>query len=226
MAPGTTAGPLLDEPVLDLTARPPAVPPGSAEGPSPLGSPPRKEPVIGNACLGMLMFLAFEAMFFGGLIGAFLVFRLSSLDWPPPGQPTLPVGVTWVTTVSLLWSGRTMQRALRAIRGGSRSGLVRGLGLTAGLGTIFLVVQGSEWVRLVRFGLTLQSSTYGATFYTLIGCHGLHVLGAVVWLLTVLLQAKRGRFSPERHVGIQLCRMYWLFVVGLWVVLFPLVYLM
>jgi heme/copper-type cytochrome/quinol oxidase subunit 3 len=174
----------------------------------------------------MLMFLAFETMFFGGLVGAFLVFRLASPSWPPPGEPYLPIAVTWVNTGVLLWSGLTMRRAHRAIREGSRARLIRGLGLTAILGTVFLAVQGSEWVRLVRFGLTLRSGTYGATFYTLIGCHGLHVLGAVVWLLLVLLLAGRGRFSAERHVAVQLCTIYWMFVVGLWLVLFPLVYLM
>jgi cytochrome c oxidase subunit 3 len=174
----------------------------------------------------MLMFLAFEAMFFAGLLGAFLVFRLASTTWPPPGEPYLPIGVTWINTGILVASAYTMRRAHRGIRDGNRAGLVRGLGLTTLLGTTFLAVQGGEWIRLVRFGLTLQSSTYGATFYTLIGCHGVHVLAAVLWLGAVLLLATRGRFSPERHVGVQLCKMYWMFVVGLWLVLFPPVYLM
>ena len=171
------------------------------------------------------MFLAFEAMFFGGLIGAFLVFRLSSPRWPPPGQPYLPVAVTWINTGILLLSSVTMRRARRAICAGDRPGLLRGLGMTAALGTLFLVVQGTEWVRLVKFGLTLSSGTYGTTFYTLIGCHGLHVLAAVMWLLVVLCLARGGRFSAREHVGVQLCGMYWHFVVGLWPVLFGLVYL-
>ncbi|MEK7206102.1 MAG: heme-copper oxidase subunit III, partial [candidate division NC10 bacterium] len=185
-----------------------------------------KEPVVSNAVLGMLMFLAFEAMFFAGLLGVFLVFRLGSTSWPPPGEPYLPIGVTWINTGILVSSAYTMRRAHRAIRDGNRAGLVHGLGLTALLGATFLAVQGSEWIRLVHYGLTLRSGIYGATFYTLIGCHGVHVLAAVLWLAAVLLLATRGRFSPERHVGVQLCKMYWMFVVGLWLVLFPSVYLM
>jgi cytochrome c oxidase subunit 3 len=174
----------------------------------------------------MLMFLAFEAMFFAGLLGTFLVFRLASTSWPPPGEPYLPIGVTWINTGILVASAYTMRRAHRAIRDGNQARLVHGLGLSAVLGAIFLAVQGGEWVRLVHFGLTLQSSTYGATFYTLIGCHGIHVLAAVLWLTVVLFLATRGRFSSERHVGVQLCKIYWMFVVGLWLVLFPSVYLM
>lgn len=226
MAQGLVTAPLLEE----LAPRVPEVPPGIPHGPDGgdprTWQPPRKEPVVSNAVLGMLMFLAFETMFFAGMLGVFLVFRLSRTSWPPPGEPYLPIRVTWVNTGILVASAYAMCRAHRAIRVGNQAGLVHGLGLSALLGTTFLAVQGSEWVRLVHFGLTLQSSTYGATFYTLIGCHGIHVLAAVLWLAAVLLLATRGRFSPERHVGVQLCKMYWMFVVGLWLVLFPSVYLM
>lgn len=226
MAQGTVTAPVLEE----LAPRVPGVPPGIPSGPDDGGplawQPPRKEPVVSNAVLGMLMFLAFEAMLFAGLMGAFLVFRLASTSWPPPGEPYLPIGVTWVNTGILVASAYTMSWAHRAIRDGNQTGFIHGLGLTALLGTTFLAVQGNEWIRLVHYGLTLQSGIYGATFYTLIGCHGVHVLAAVLWLAAVLVLATRGRFLPERHVGVQLCKMYWMFVVGLWLVLFPSVYLM
>ena len=93
------------------------------------------------------------------------------------------------------------------------------------LGGIFLVIQGFEWLRLIHFGLTLSSSVYGGLFYTLIGFHGLHVAGALIWLLVVFVQAKQKRFSKERHVGLQICGMYWTFVVALWPLLYGLVYL-
>jgi cytochrome c oxidase subunit 3 len=226
MVQATVTAPPLQEAAPRLPAVPPSPPPGPDDGRPRDGEPARKEPVVSNAVLGMLMFLAFEAMFFAGLLGAFLVFRLASTSWPPPGEPYLPIGVTWINTGILLASAYTMRRAHRAIRHGNQAGLVRDLGHTALLGAAFLAVQGNEWLRLVRYGLTLRSGTYGATFYTLIGCHGVHVLAAVLWLAAVLLLATRGCFSPERHAGVQLCKMYWMFVVGLWLVLFPSVYLM
>jgi cytochrome c oxidase subunit 3 len=173
----------------------------------------------------MFIFLGAEVMFFAGLIGAFLVFRLGSEAWPPPSQPRLPVAVTGVNTIILLFSGLTVHLALSAVRTGSLFGLVRWLSTTAVLGALFLGIQGFEWVRLVYFGLTMSSGTYGSTFYTLIGFHGLHVLGAVLWLVTVLVRARRGRFSATDHTGVEICAIFWIFVVALWLVLYGLVYL-
>ncbi|TAK08762.1 heme-copper oxidase subunit III [bacterium] len=199
--------------------------PGFAGGGPP--SPPiaAEEPIVSNARLALLMFLAAEAMFFAGLIGAFIVFRLGSTAWPPPFQPRLPVVVTGMNTVILLLSGVTMRLALRAIRLGTVDKLARYLLATMLLGGLFLGIQGYEWVRLIQFGLTVSSGIYGATFYTLIGCHGLHVLGALLWLAVVLIQARHQRFTARSHIGIETCTMYWTFVVALWPILYGLVYL-
>lgn len=182
-------------------------------------------PVVSNARLAMLVVIAAESMLFAGLVGMYLVFRLSARAWPPPDQPRLPLAVTCANTAILLASLVPMTRAVRAVRGADRAALVRNLGWTALLGGVFLAVQGVEWTRLVHHGLTLSSGLYGATFYTLIGCHGVHVLAAVLWLTTVALLAARGVVGPERHAALEMCSMYWYFVCALWLVLFPLVYL-
>ena len=182
-------------------------------------------PIGSNAWLGTVMLLGAEAMFFAGLMGAFLVFRIGSTVWPPPFQPRLPTGVTGINTLILLTSAVTMRLALQANRHGAQARLMRMLSWTAALGATFLVVQGYEWVRLLHFGLTVSSSVYGGLFYTLIGFHGAHVFGALTWLLVVWLKARRGRYSRQHDAGLQTCSMYWIFVVGLWPVLYGLVYL-
>jgi heme/copper-type cytochrome/quinol oxidase subunit 3 len=194
------------------------------------GEPPDRpaglsQPLVSNARLALLMLIAAETMFFSGLIGAFIVFRVASQAWPPQFQPRLPVGVTAVNTFILLLSGLAARLALRAARAGKSALLVKWLSIAVALGTVFLCVQGYEWLRLIGYGLKLSSGVYGATFYTLIGCHGVHVLGAVFWLLVVLSQARRGRFSEHNYAGVQLCGMYWTFVVALWPILYGLVYL-
>lgn len=183
-------------------------------------------PLASNAWLAVLMFLGAEAMFFAGLIGAYIVFRLGSPVWPPPFQPRLPTAVTGVNTLILVASAVTMRLALKAMARAKRDRSVRLLGVTALLGGIFLAVQGFEWVRLIHFGLTLSSSVYGGLFYTIIGLHGLHVAGALAWLLVVFALAHRGRFTRESYAGLQTCAMYWTFVVALWPVLYGIVYLL
>jgi cytochrome c oxidase subunit 3 len=191
------------------------------------GTPPVRPnlPILNNSRLAVIMLLAAELMFFAGLIGAFLVFRLSATVWPPPFQPRLPIGVTGVNSLILLFSALTMHWAVTAGRNGAAMNLLRQLISTTLLGALFLLIQGYEWVRLVRFGLTTSSSVYGGLFYTLIGAHGTHVFGGLIWLLIVCWQARRGRFTKTDFVGVQTARMYWTFVVALWPVLYGLVYL-
>ena len=166
-----------------------------------------------------------EDVIFAGLLGAFLVYRTANETWPPMSMPRLPVEVTGINTLILLYSASTMWRANRAIRLGEQQQLRRMLLHTAVLGMVFLTIQGYEWAKLIGYGLTLSSGVYGATFYTLIGCHGLHVLGAVVWLCSVWLRATHQRYTATRRTGVVLCGMYWSYVVGLWPVLYWLVYL-
>ena len=66
---------------------------------------------------------------------------------------------------------------------------------------------------------------YGSVFYVLIGCHALHVLVAVLWLLAVIAKAIAGRFSVNHYIGVEVCAIYWAFVVVLWPLLYILVYL-
>ncbi len=215
---------IVDELLSDIGRIPPSLPPEEGGGDRPWGEPERM-PFVSNAVLGMLMFLSAETMLFGGLIVGFLVLRYGAPVWPPPFQPRLPIEVTGVNTAVLLLSSVTMAQALSAIRRGNQAGLTRGLGQTAALGATFLAVQGYEWARLVEFGLTVSSGSYGATFYTLIGAHALHVLGALVFLSIVWVRARRGRFTAEAHLPVVLCRIFWFFVVFVWPVLYVLVYL-
>ena len=181
---------------------------------------------LDNTRLAMIFFLAGESMFFAGLISSYLVLRLGAVLWPPPLQPRLPVLVTGLNTLVLLASSLAIVAAMRAVRRGDGKALVQRLGVAAALGLLFLAVQGYEWTRLLEYGLTLSSGAYGATFYTLIGVHGVHVLGALVWLAVTLIRAARGRFADGRLTSLRACATYWHYVVGLWPILYVTVYLL
>ena len=173
----------------------------------------------------MLFLICGEVMFFGGLVSAFLVLRVTAAQWPPPLQPRLPVGVTGVNTLVLLASSVAMVAAMRALDGRNARALVRRLLLAGGLGAAFLLVQGYEWVRLVSYGLTVWSGAYGTTFYTVIGTHAAHVVAAVVWVAVTAWLAGAGRFTEGRAGVLRACAIYWHFVVALWPILYVAVYL-
>ncbi len=192
--------------------------------PGRLAPPPASlEPAVSNTRLAIVIVITAETMLFTGLIGMYLVFRLSAPTWPPLDLPRLPAGVAALNTLVLFASLIPLTRALRAVRRGEGAG--RSVHVAAALGAIFLAVQGAEWIRLLHHGLTPGSSNYGGAFYVLIGCHALHVLVAVLWLSVVAVLAGRGYFSPRRYAGLEMSTIYWYFVCGLWGFLFPLVYL-
>jgi cytochrome c oxidase subunit 3 len=189
------------------------------------GPPPPAAPVVSNSRIAIVMLLVAETMLFTTLIGGYIVLRGAAGPWPPPGQPRLPLSVTWINTLVLFASCWTMSRAWSALGKRQPRQLRYSITETALLGATFLAIQGTEWVRLVRYGLTLSTSLYGATFYLLIGFHGLHVLFAVGWLAWVALRFRGDRFSFGKAAVVDLCALYWFYVCGLWAVLFPLVYL-
>lgn len=208
---------------LRTNGRVPPPPPPTGGGDGPDGDPAPRRPMLDNVLLGTIFFIGAEIMFFAGLVSAFWVLRLGAAVWPPPLQPRLPVEVTAVNTGILLASSVAVFGAFRALRRGARAqGLAR-LGAGAALGALFLAVQGFEWVRLVHFGLTMSSGTYGATFYTLIGAHAAHVVGALVWLLLIRRALGRGPLVVDGRA--RACAVYWHFVVALWPVLYVTVYL-
>lgn len=182
---------------------------------------------LSNAKLGVLVLLGAETMLFVGLIGAFLVFRMGNVNWPPLsiGDIQLPRLVTGINTVLLLISGYTMFFAARSIQQKQILYHHISLILTWFLGLAFLVIQGGEWVQLISNGLTIQSGIYGGIFYVLIGCHAVHVLGAVIWLTIVVGKSLLGTYSSQEYTGVETCMIYWIFVVALWPILYILVYL-
>lgn len=187
---------------------------------------PQTQPGMPMEILGMYLFIASELIIFITLL--FIMFWLRSglvADWPPPDQPRLPIGITGINTVFLLVSGYTMHRAFRAVKQNASRQLTRWLMITCVLGVVFLTVQGFEWIRLIQFGLSMTSSLYGAMFYSIIGLHAIHVFVTVLVLLYLWVRSSAGAYTAEKHTGVVLGYMFWLFVVLIWPILYVLVYL-
>ncbi len=191
------------------------------------GSPYTPSPAshINKALFGLLMFIGSEIMVFSGMVSSFLILRAGTTTWPPVDQPRLPVAVTGINTLFLLLSGVAMYMAVRSIKRGQSGSLLKWLSGTVALGATFLGIQGFEWFKLVGFGMTFSSSVYGGIFYVLIGFHALHVFGAMLGLLVVVARTSAKKYTKYDCNGVMMCAAYWFFVVGVWPVIYALVYL-
>jgi cytochrome c oxidase subunit 3 len=182
---------------------------------------PDPRPVLPSAVLGMLIFVIAEMMLFAGLMSAFTIVRSGTLGWPPPGQPRLPVEATAFNTAVLLASAVFLFIANRSFMR-NRNLAKRPLFCAVGLGAFFVVFQGYEWAMLIRQGLTLTSSNHGSFFFLIVGLHGLHAIAGLTVLARASLKLSKGLLAPSTFVSAQV---FWYFVVGLWPVLYFMVYL-
>ena len=175
--------------------------------------------IPGAGVLGMWVFLATLAVLFLAAIVGYLVVRLKATDWPPPGMPRLPAGLT-VATLLLLAASVTIHFALRAIRVGQRAASTRWLVATLLLGVVFLGVQVWNWWGLIRLHLTAASNLYAFTFFMLTGLHAAHVIGGIALLAVVLTRCLRGRYGSGHHAGVTYAAMYVHFLDAIWLLLF------
>lgn len=181
-------------------------------------------PGVSTSKFAMWLFLASEAMFFAGLIAAYVVVRAASPSWPDVAA-VLNVPLVAANTFILIVSSVTMVTAYSAIEAGNRGRMRQYLIATAVLGAIFLSIQVIEWGELMSHGIRADSNIFGSSFYTLTGFHGLHVLGGVLFMLYVILRAYQGRYTQGEHGGVELMGLYWHFVDVVWIFLFTIVYL-
>jgi heme/copper-type cytochrome/quinol oxidase subunit 3 len=177
----------------------------------------------------MWIFLAGDAMTFGGLLAGYGALRAGSIDWPVP-QEVLGIQLTAFMTFLLICSSVTMVKGLSAIRHGNRKGMVKFLLLTILGGVAFLGLQAYEWTHLIGEGLTLSSNPFGSylfgtTFFTITGFHGAHVTGGVIYLSVIVINGLRGKYSAEKFQHVEIAGLYWHFVDLIWILVFTFVYL-
>jgi len=175
--------------------------------------------------VGMLLFIASEVMFFGGLFATYFNARASVPpgEWHPPPGGHLDLGLAPVLTVILVASSFTMQFGVWAIRRGDTGKLKLWTAITLALGVIFL---GGQLYDYSQLGFGISDGVFGTVFYTLTGFHGAHVFGGTIGLTIILARSLRGQFSARNHVAVESVSMYWHFVDVVWIGVFSTIYLL
>ena len=201
----------------------------AAEHPTSTGLDSRK--------LAIWTFIGSECLFFASLISTYLVYRGKSLVGPfpheawtsPAGQhfePILEIKLVTVGTALLLFSSLFVVIALNGAQRNKRGQFLSFLGLTIMCGIFFVGMQVYEFTHFVHEGLKLQTNLFGASFFTLTGFHGTHVTIGVIWLITMFILGLRGKVPPSKSLNLEMAALYWHFVDVVWIVIFPVVYLM
>ena len=187
--------------------------------------------------LAIWTFIGSECMFFATLISNYLVNKGRSMvgpfahePWTDPAtgkvmEPIIEIPLVTVGTALLLFSSLFVVLALYGAQKGNRKMLLTWLGATLLCGIFFVGMQVYEFTNFVHKGLTLQRNMFGASFFVLTGFHGTHVTIGVIWLATMFYLAVKRKLPPERSLNLEMAALYWHFVDMVWIVIFPVVYL-
>jgi heme/copper-type cytochrome/quinol oxidase subunit 3 len=179
---------------------------------------------IDHRKMGMWAFLGSDCMFFGALIGTYLSYKGKSLGGPTPHE-IFNIPLTSISAFVLLMSSVWMVLALNYLRLNNMKWAKFWILMTALFGAWFVGNQVYEFNQFVNEGLTLQTSLFGSSFFTLTGFHGAHVTGGVIWLLSLWVLANLGKLGPQDYLKLEIAGLYWHFVDIVWIAIFTLVYL-
>jgi len=200
----------------------------------------------GNPVLGMLLFITSEVMFFAGLFAAYFSIRAGYTElingslvhvWPPTQFQSLlyalpltsesgQLNLILPATIILVLSSFTCQFGVWAIRRDDHRGFIRAFAVTVVMGIAFLLIQLYDYSVLMHEGLTMGSTTFGTTYYTLTGFHFAHVFGGVLMLGVVVYRGMAGQFSSRHYDMVEATSLYWHFVDIVWILLFSILYLL
>ncbi|MBL0372169.1 cytochrome c oxidase subunit 3 [Rhizobium sp. KVB221] len=172
---------------------------------------------LGAAKIGLGVFLAVVGALFALFISAYLM-RMGASDWW--GLP-LPK-VVWVNTAVLVASGAALQWAKIETRSDSRGSVNIALMFAALTAVLFLVGQVFAWWQLTEAGYVLAENPANSFFYLITGLHGLHILGGLVVLGRTIVRAQSGRSPETLALSVDLCAIYWHFMLFVWLVLLAL----
>jgi cytochrome c oxidase subunit III len=182
-----------------------------------------ERPIAGTSSpvMGMVLFVAGEAMFFAAFFAAYFSIRASRPVWPPnyitPPEITIPA----ILTTILVISSFVIQFGVRAARRGNIKQAQVFIAITVLMGLVFLGLQAYDYSQL-EFGI--KDGIYPSLFYVMTGLHMAHVIGGVLLLVLIGAQSLNRETQWAKHETLQAGAIYWDFVDIVWVLLFIVFY--
>jgi len=173
--------------------------------------------------LMMKLVVGTEAMFFVCLMMAFIYFSLLP-GFAPHQLHDLDIKATGFFSIMLFSSSFTYWRAETNFNNGRLKRFKCWVLLTLALGSTFLIGQCNEYLKLLHNDITISSSTFGTSFFTLTGFHGLHVFVGLIIISIVTCMAFLGDYDHSKSSVVSTVGIYWHFVDIVWLFVFFIVY--
>jgi nitric oxide reductase NorE protein len=191
-----------------------------------LPAEPALEPPRLPGDLAIWFIILIEMATFGLLFATFAVVRAQNLALFAASQGLLDAGRGAINTWLLIGGSGCVVLAVRAVSAGARRAGVGWLLAAQGCGLAFLVLKGDEYARKLSAGIDIETNVFFTLYYILTGFHFFHVVAAMAFLAWLTLQTGRGRFGPGKVHALETGAAFWHMVDLLWIVLFPLVYIL
>ncbi|GAB6968197.1 cytochrome c oxidase subunit 3 family protein [Komagataeibacter kakiaceti JCM 25156] len=190
-----------------------------------------------TAVAGMWLFLASEVLLFGGLFLIVLVYSHTHAAGWVIGVRHTNLLIGCINTLLLITSSAIYTLAVEAARQGHDRRIIPAALGAAGLGVVFLVLKGREWqLELTEHlfpgtGFAISGPDAGGAqlFYSFYfmstALHGLHMLVGIGLIVWVCYRTRARMGQPAPGMAVDVVGLYWSFVDLVWILLFPVLYL-
>jgi nitric oxide reductase NorE protein len=176
--------------------------------------------------LALWVFILAELLVFAVFFSAYAFARANNVELFNTFQPTLDTNSALVNTLALITSSYFVMRSVAAIRENKSQQCFQWLIAALLMGFVFLIVKSGEYAHHYEEGINIRTNLFYMFYLSLTFFHFMHVIMGMVILTAVAIKAKKGGYSAGEHTGVESGASYWHMVDIVWLVLFPLVYIM
>ena len=171
------------------------------------------------------VFIFAELLVFGIFFVAYAFSRMNNVEMFTRYQQTLDIETGVANTLLLITGSYFVVRAVHAIRNDNVRGCINGLFAAQLCGGGFIVLKVMEFAEKFGAGISLGTNTFYMFYLSLTFFHFMHVILGMIILAAVIMKAKRGCYGTANHNGVETGASYWHMVDLVWIILFPLVYI-
>ena len=171
------------------------------------------------------MFIFAEMLAFGVLFVAYAFARANNVELFNASQLTLNRASGAINTLVLITSSFCVVQGVTAIKAGSNRQCAHWLTGAFLLGGVFVAIKIAEFHAKFAADITMSTNNFYMFYLSLTFFHFMHVLMGMVILAVIIIKARRGIYSAQNYVGVETGASFWHMVDFLWIILFPLIYI-